>query len=663
MNVAKSILALTPARIDWWFVVRSSLGVAIALGAGLATGSSLHAVAAGIGALSVGFVSMNGFYRTRAGVMLATAAAMAGCAFVAGLAGPSTAAIVIVVAATGYAYGLLSSLGAGASGIGLNSVIAAIILGNIGTPPSQAPEIAGLVLAGGLVQTLLLVAAWPVGHHRAERNALADAYAALAGFARALAGGTAPVLPEHDALVAARVALADPQPFGRRVELAALQTLADEAERIRATLTLLPASAREDAEMARATADVLDAIARSLRAARTPVAAEAWSRADAGLERDRAWERLYGQIRSAWRSAAFPAGAAGRAAPAPLALVPHAEDWWRVLRANASFDSPFGRHALRLAAALGVAVLLYRLTHVERGYWIALTAAIVMRPDYTSTLARGFARIAGTIVGALLASAIALAVPLAPRVDVALAIACAALGYLTFPLNYALYSVTLTAYVVFLLSLIGLSEATATVDRIFATCVGGALGMLAYNVWPTWESPLTRAQMAGLLELDREFAMAMLGQYAGEPPIAEARLNRMRSEIWKARTQAAASVERMLGEPRRTYEIEPRQALAILAAEQRFALANVALKEAFAAGAQPLPALAVREFAERLDAAAASIEAALREGGRPKAYPALRDAYLALAGAAGAAPGDAARALLAQCDLYVDSLNTIAEAL
>ncbi|HTU82424.1 MAG TPA: FUSC family protein, partial [Candidatus Acidoferrales bacterium] len=435
--------------------MRSSIGVAVALVGGLRLGTPLYALAAGIGAMSTGYVSMRGVYRTRANAMLATAVAMALAAYVSASAGRSTIAIVAVVAAIAYAYGLLSCLGDAASAIGLNALISSVILGSIGTPVPEIAPVAGFVLAGGLVQTALLIVAWPVGRHGAERRALADAYRSLARYARGLHDGSQDSLPAHDPLLAVRAALSDPQPFGRRGELFAMQTLADEAARIRGTLTLIAAEPGDDApELAAAAAQLLDAVAEALEEARAPRDDGAWQRAGAA-PRDRAlWQRLFGQIRAAWRGAALPAGG-GRTAVIDRSFVPHPERWWPVVRANAGLGSPFGRHALRLSIALAAAMLLYRLTHLERGYWVALTCVIVMRPDYTSTLTRGFARIGGTIVGALIASAIGLALHVTPRLDVGLAIACAALGYLTFPLNYALYSVTLTAYVVFILSMIG----------------------------------------------------------------------------------------------------------------------------------------------------------------------------------------------------------------
>jgi len=57
--------------------------------------------------------------------------------------------------------------------------------------------------------------------------------------------------------------------------------------------------------------------------------------------------------------------------------------------------------------AVAIAILVQRAIPLAHGQWIALTVALVLRPDFSSTFTRGFARIIGTIGGAVLASIIA----------------------------------------------------------------------------------------------------------------------------------------------------------------------------------------------------------------------------------------------------------------
>src|SRR5664280_2256445 len=61
--------------------------------------------------------------------------------------------------------------------------------------------------------------------------------------------------------------------------------------------------------------------------------------------------------------------------------------------------SPAFRHAVRLAVVVPVLDIGFQHSGLARSYWIALSAAVVLRPDYTATMSRGLARVGGTVVG------------------------------------------------------------------------------------------------------------------------------------------------------------------------------------------------------------------------------------------------------------------------
>ncbi len=143
--------------------------------------------------------------------------------------------------------------------------------------------------------------------------------------------------------------------------------------------------------------------------------------------------------------------------------------------------------AVRASLTLAAAALLYRWWHIPNGYWIPMTAAIVLRPDLHQTLARGLARILGTLVGAALAT---LVVALSRPGPVALALLIITSAWLCYTLlwaNYAAFAICLTAYVVFLLSLAGLPEMFVVAHRSLNTVLGGALAVITHWLFFTWE--------------------------------------------------------------------------------------------------------------------------------------------------------------------------------
>ena len=59
-------------------------------------------------------------------------------------------------------------------------------------------------------------------------------------------------------------------------------------------------------------------------------------------------------------------------------------------------------------------------------------------------------------------------------------------AYAVFTVNYLLYAVFLTDFVVVLLVLLGLPAEATALARLVGTGIGTGLALLAYLFWPTW---------------------------------------------------------------------------------------------------------------------------------------------------------------------------------
>src|SRR6202042_2391084 len=75
--------------------------------------------------------------------------------------------------------------------------------------------------------------------------------------------------------------------------------------------------------------------------------------------------------------------------------------------------------ALRLMLSVGGAAVLSQGLPVQRSYWVVLTVAIVLRPDFGSVFARALQRGIGTIVGAVLGAIILIVIPAGPLLLIA----------------------------------------------------------------------------------------------------------------------------------------------------------------------------------------------------------------------------------------------------
>jgi hypothetical protein len=668
------------SRVDWSqfepvAALRCTLGVAVPLVAGLVLGQASIGVFGAVGALSVGFGSFQGAYRSRATIMVAAAAGMAFYIFAGSLAGHTTAGAVAMSTLWGFASGFLVAIGPAASFVGLQSGVAAIVACGFPSDIGGATGRFVAVLAGGAAQTILVVVLWPLRRFEAERRALASVYRSLAAYAASLPQ-TSPIAPEPHTLAGAVPTFSDPQPFAKVGEVLVFRALLDEAERIRASLAALalhqPRRAGQDAAeeaalpaFITAVAATLEEIAAALEEARDPVAAtDMWNTLEASAKSftrgRRVADSLLGQLRAAWRTAGIltnpDEGVSPPDAHVPMIRrVPPMRDALHTLHANLTLQSTAFRHAVRLAVTLALATAIYRIAVLPRGYWMPLTALLVLKPEFHETFATALARMGGTILGAVGASVITVVLEPGQSTLTMLVLAFVWCGYAFFRTNYTIFTICMTGYVVFLLALAGTPEVTAALYRSIDTVLGGALALLVYGIWPTWEAPRVRERLAATLEAHADYVSRLLKVYLDPARRDIGSLPPARAIARLARSNAEASVDRMLGEPPARQTLDPGVAVGILAAIRRYALALLALQARLERGTQPsVPGL--DRLATEITAMLRALAAALRDGTPPANLPPLRQTYDALR-------SSSQSTLIDETDLMVDSLNTIADLL
>jgi len=668
---------LRPAvRIDWSqfegaAALRCTVGVAIPLVAGLVFAQPSISAFGAVGAMSVGFGSFQGAYRSRAAVMVFAAFGMAISIFAGSLTGHSNLASIAAATLAAFASGLLVALGPSAAFVGLQSVVAVLVAGGFPAAPAGAAIRAAIVLGGGLVQTLLVVLIWPLRRFSVERQTIAAAYRSLAGYASRLTDvdGTA---PEPHTFATMSPPLEDPHPFAHAGSVLVFQALFDEAERIRASLASVATERRRITQTQSPGAPTLPflcsraltEIATALEDGRDPneESEPIWAPIDervAALPQSAAVDALLGQIRAAWRTAGLLSSKASRdAVPSrltPLRPRPPIREAFTTLRANLTLESTACRHALRLAAAIAVSTTIYRVMGLQRGYWMPLTALLVLKPDFHDTFARGVARIAGTILGAGVATLIVREFAPGASALTILVLAFAWGCYAVFRMNYTIFTISVTGYVVFILMLSGVGEMTAATSRAIDTIAGGLLALAVYAVWPTWAAATIRSGLAAMLDAHSRYVGGLLDSYAsaGMPDLG--RLAHLRADARLARSNFEAAVERMLVEPSRQGGLQSRTAVGLLAALRRHALAALALHAGIERGIDR-PAPEMSRFSADMQTSLTLLADAVRSSTPPPPLPPLRQTQLAL--------GKSVSHLLGEeTDLMVDGVNTIAELL
>ncbi|MEU8460579.1 FUSC family protein [Streptomyces sp. NPDC029003] len=566
-DTARSGVKIERARLEPLVAVRAAAGLALVIGFGLAFLGPGAAASSAFGAFTAATASFQQSWRPRPLLALASGLTLAVSTFIGYLVGSSdTGLFLLLLAVWSFAAGLLWAAGPVAGILASGNVAIMLVTVTLPTSLPQAAGHAAVIAAGGVVQALLIVL-FPVRRWGAQRDALADALAAEADYARRLRHDPAapfdpaPLMKARDA-----AAVTVRQARRRPSELHGARGL---AERIRPVLASLadpavgaPAEgpARDRVrELLAAAATVLDAAARAIRRG-DPLDLPA--PALAVLQAPDLPEVLRGApLRAARRLAALLADVletadprSGRTAdpaesmlrPSLAGLVPLV---LRDVRAELRPGSPILRHAVRVTAVACAGYLIGQELPFGHGYWAPMTSVMVMRPDFTQTWSRAVARFAGTLVGVGVATAIVQLAQPGMYLSGLLAVISAGLMYVLMRTGYAVGQLFLSAYVVFLLGMGGVRWDQTVPDRIALTLLGGVLAMVAYAVYPAWETPRLRDRLAGWLAAVGRYAAAVLEQYA-DP--AGARRADVRETLLAARDARIAwqeALARAAGEP------------------------------------------------------------------------------------------------------------------
>ncbi|MGW1468815.1 FUSC family protein [Streptomyces sp. NPDC002308] len=534
-ETARSGFTIERPRLEPLVALRGAIGLALVVETALAVFGPVIAASSAFGAFQAAIATFQRSWRPRPVLALVSGVSLSISTFVGYIAGPYHVVFLGVLVLWTFVAGL--AWAAGPTGGIIASSNVAIMLVTITLPTSvlDAAAHAGVIIIGGLVQASLIVL-FPVRRWGAQRDALADALAAEADYARRLRYD--PIAPfDSEALMTARdaAAISAREARHRPAELHGARSI---AERIRPVLASLADPAmgvpeegpqRDRArELLKAAGSVLDAAARAIRHGDPvrlggPALAALEAPETGGLTSGpprRAADRLIALLHDVVEIAEGAGTRHGseadpetphRRRPGLIKLVPVV-----IGRMRGEFHrgSAILRHAIRVTAVATVGYFIGEALPFGHGYWAPMAAVMVMRPDFSQTYARSVARFGGTIVGVTFATVIVQVADPGPELSAALAVCCAWLMYLLMRTGYAVGQVCISAYVVFLLGMAGNDWSQTVPERIVLTLVGGLLAMISYAVYPAWETPRLRNRLAGWLIAVGRYAATVIDQYA-----------------------------------------------------------------------------------------------------------------------------------------------------
>ncbi|WP_243791032.1 FUSC family protein [Saccharopolyspora gloriosae] len=498
------MLRPAPLPLDWTRIVAAAMGIGGPTLFGIALDRLDEAVLVSVGALCASFSDLTGSYRyriRRVGLTVLTG----GFGFAVGALAPTQLGAAVVVVAVAIPSVLSSRVNDLCAAAGAQMLTFCVVATGHVTAGIPVGEQIVWFVAGEILLLVMVAATWPFRRAAPARGAVARVFEALLKLFDA-AGTDAAITARQDltkALDSAHDILVGGASISRsRVHDRLYVILTRATPVVEASVALAHAGIRP----ADPTLDAMRTIARCVRDGTTvppyrPTASgsimvhaldqglvdliDSWRRAKEAdvpdfRERLGAWERL-----RLWRSN-ISIGRTG---------------WLLTLRM-----------VLCLAVAEGIGIAL----QFQNSYWIAMTVALVLKPNSGSVFARTVLRGIGSLVGVLIAGLVMLAVPSGWGLAIATVLVAAFVPE-ALSRHYGLFTMVVTMIVLLQMHQSDLFVEQLPRVRLVDSLLGCALVLvIGYLMWPSGRSPALAGRLADAVDTVSEYvSLSMAGRVQG----------------------------------------------------------------------------------------------------------------------------------------------------
>ena len=547
-----------PAPLPWGDMIRGTLAICVPLGVAFAVGKTTIGLLPAVGGLLGSLTDRGGSYLNRV-KRISTVGVFGGAVGLtigSAIHGRGWIAVVALVVVAGVS-AAVSTIGDIGSQVGLQL----LVYTSLGIGPFGALRPVWHTAAGFLVGTVwalvLILPGWLLSPHGQDQRLVAAVYQALADQLAAI--GTAAFTAKRQAVTTALNTAYDEMLTARAIAagrnrttmrlIAALNASNQMAE---AATTLGVAETRPPPMVIETVRRLAEAIRTGNKGSRAPIIPPVWDTSSGAVElRD----AMVGVARVLGRD--WTPGDQTRAA---LHQEARHEEVRREEVRGRSGDPADGigerilrvvgggqisrTFALRLMACMGVAGVVSEVLPLQRSYWVPLTVAIVLKPDYGSVFARALQRGIGTIVGAV-AGAVLLVLFHGAWLLIPFGVLAALLPYGR-DRNYGLMATFLTPLVVVLVDLLQPVGWQLAEERLVDTLIGCAIVVVVgFAPWP----------MAWYAHLPGKFGQAALDVCAfmrdalGGPAASAPGTSAQRRSTYRALGDMRVEFQRTMSEP------------------------------------------------------------------------------------------------------------------
>ncbi|MEO5816868.1 MAG: FUSC family protein [Gemmatimonadaceae bacterium] len=489
----------------------------------------------------------------------------------------------------------------GNPGISVGGASLTVYVVALAIPAERSAEIgvrAGYVILGGLWAMAIALIVWPLRPYRPARLAISTVYSALATYVEHVVASVQvqqttewPVSTSSTPITSVRTALEEAGAVlvqlrrgrpGKVDRGERLLILAESADQIFAHVVALGETLRgavrndvlheESLGLMRGLVVTAQAIASSVVLENAPARVDvAWSgeslRAIMRTMPSASVDPHYEQAAVIFDRAAQFASAAsvtlevlnggqsdtkGVAAAPPVRApaseeVPEEHAIWDMIRALLSPGSLIVAFALRVAVVTTIAVAVTNVLDLKRGYWLTITAIVILQPYAGVTLTRAVQRVLGTVLGALIAAALG-AYFHDPRAILVMATVFVACCVALLPVNYAAFSVFLTPTFV-LLAEASAGDWSLAETRVLNTLLGGALALAgARFLWPSPERTRFPAYGATAIRANAAYLGVVIDRFDDRDAPSSDAMRAARRVVGLATVNAEESLQRALTE-------------------------------------------------------------------------------------------------------------------
>ncbi|MBD0404281.1 FUSC family membrane protein [Flammeovirga sp. EKP202] len=217
---------------------------------------------------------------------------------------------------------------------------------------------------------------------------------------------------------------------------------------------------------------------------------------------------------------------------------------------NLTLSSGHFRHAIKIAMAMMLGYTSAFFFDLDRGYWIWLSIAVIMKPSFAITKQRMIARIVGTSLGIVIASII-MWVTDNPFLYLIVLIPLGIGTFGTLAKDYRLGMTLLTPFILLLIAINTPTNFEIAIARIIDTALGGIIAyVISFAILPEFEKNKIKLRIVESIRANSDYFREVAIGFTGIKSLNHNNYKLARKRAQLSNANLAMSFQTMLNDPK-----------------------------------------------------------------------------------------------------------------